>query len=437
MTTEPGSDTAEIPFKTTIDAPESWKRVLAVEIDRIYFDGEYQKNLRLARKQHMRSGFRKGKAPLAMVEQDLGGEVRMDTLEAVVPRAYQAAMVEHKFVPVSDPVMADLSMNDDEPVKVSLTVEIRPELEAKDYDDLPLTPREAALSEGAVEEMLQRLGDSHSVWNHVEREAESGDQLKVDITPRDADGEPDEEKAAKDYTFEIGAEGNFPEFDKAMVAAKVGDERDVTVTYPDDYTNEELRASTVTYKIEVKDVLEKAVPVIDDAFAASLKDGQTLLELRGHIHDELLAEEKKKVDYEAREEIVNLLIERNALDLPPSLVERYLDSNVEQMKQRSLYSGQPMSDEQAAKLHEAGRPQAERSIKAMVILESIRRQEGIEVTEEQIEAKIAEVAESSGFPVDGYREYVKNNGDEERISHEIGDDLAFDFLRSRAKYAEA
>ena len=437
MTTEPGSGAAETPFKMTISAPETWKRVLAVEIDRDYFDGEYQKNLRLARKQHVRAGFRKGKVPLNMVEKDLGGEVRMDTLEAVVPKAYQAAIVEHKFVPVTDPVMDDLSMDDGEPVKISLAVEIRPEIEAKDYDDLPLTPREPALAEGAVEETLQRLSDSRGVWNHVEREAESGDQVKVDITPLDESGQPEEEKAAKDYTFEIGAEGNFPEFDEAMIKAKAGDEREVKVTYPDDYSNEELRGTTVTYKIAVGEVLEKAVPIVDDAFAASLKEGQTLLELRGNIRDELLAEEKKKTEYEAREEIVNLLIERNSVDLPPSLVERYLDSSVEQMKQRSAYMNQPVTDEQLAELRVSGRPQAERSIRAMVILESIRRQEEIKVTEEQIEAKIAEVAESSGFPVDGYREYVKKNGDDERIAHEIGDDLAFDFLQSRAKYVEA
>lgn len=437
MTTEPKSGAAETPYTTTVTAPESWKRVLDVEIDRTYFDGEYQKNLRLARKQHMRPGFRKGKVPLEMVEKDLGGEVRRDTLEAVVPRAYQAAVVEHGLRPITDPVMQDLKMGESEPVKVSLAVEIRPEIEAKDYDDLPLTPREPELAEGVVEETLNRLADSRAVWDAVERPAIAGDQVKVDITPLDEAGEPDDEKAARNYTFEVGAEGNFAEFDEAMTGASIGDDREVTVSYPDDYTSEDLRGRTVTYRIAVNSVNEKSVPVIDDAFAGSLKEGQTLLELRASIRDELLAEETKKVDYDAREEIVDLLVERNPVELPPSLVERYLDSSVEQMKQRSAYMGKPASEDDLAAFRQAGRPQAERSIRAMVILEAIRRKEDIEVSEEMIEAKITEIAEQSGFPVEGYRKYVKQNGDDERIAHEIGDDLVFDLLRARAVYKDA
>lgn len=328
-------------------------------------------------------------------------------------------------------------MGESEPVKVSLAVEIRPEIEAKDYDDLPLTPREPELAEGVVEETLNRLADSRAVWDAVERPAIAGDQVKVDITPLDEAGEPDDEKAARNYTFEVGAEGNFAEFDEAMTGASIGDDREVTVSYPDDYTSEDLRGRTVTYRIAVNSVNEKSVPVIDDAFAGSLKEGQTLLELRASIRDELLAEETKKVDYDAREEIVDLLVERNPVELPPSLVERYLDSSVEQMKQRSAYMGKPASEDDLAAFRQAGRPQAERSIRAMVILEAIRRKEDIEVSEEMIEAKITEIAEQSGFPVEGYRKYVKQNGDDERIAHEIGDDLVFDLLRARAVYKDA
>ena len=437
MTTEPTGAAPESPYKTTVSAPESWKRVLDVEIDRAYFDGEYQKNLRQARRTHIRPGFRKGKVPLDMVEKDLGGEVRMDTLEAVVPRAYQAAIVEHAFMPITDPVMQDLKMDDDAPVKVSLEVEIRPEIEAKDYDDLPLTPREPALAENAVEEMLQRLANDRAVWDAVDRPAAAGDQVKVDITPREEGGEVDEEKIARDYAFEVGAEGNFAEFDEAMTGAAAGDEREVTVTYPDDYTNEALQGRTVAYGIVVNSVNEKTMPEIDDAFAASLKEGQTLLELRAAIRDELLAEETRRVEDAIREEIVDLLVERNPVELPPSLVERYLDSSVEQMKQRSAYMGQPTGDEQIAAFRISARPHAERSLKTMMIIESIRRQEEVEASAERIEAKIAEIAGKSGFPLESYREFVKKNGDEERIAHEVGDDMVFDLLKSRAAWKDA
>ncbi len=434
MTTESDTGAATGPFKLTISEPESWKRIVQVEIDRAYFDDEYGKNLRQARKAHSRPGFRKGKVPLAMVEQDLGGEVRLDTLEKVIPRAYQAAVVEHRFVPVTDPVMDDLSMEDGEPVKVSLAVEIRPELEAADYDDLPLTEREATLPDGAMDETLERLRDSRAAWDQVERAAAAGDRLKVDITPLDDAGEARADDKVEGYDFEVGAEGNLEAFDEALSGAAAGEQHDVTATYPDDYTNEELRGRTVTYRIDVAQVQAKSLPELDDAFAAALKEGQTLLELRAAVRDELMAEEQKKADHELREQIVELLVERNPVELPPSLVDRYLDSSVEEMKQRSAYMGQTLNDEQIAAFRETGRAQAERSIRAMVILESVRRQEEIEVSEEQLTARIDEIAERSGFPPEGYREYVKGNGDDERIKHELGDELTFAFLKSRAKF---
>ncbi|MBU0742718.1 trigger factor [bacterium] len=434
MTTESEAGAPAGPFKLTLSEPETWKRVLQVEIDRDYFEGEYGKNLRQARKGHTRPGFRKGKVPLTMVEQDLGGEVRMDTLEKVVPRAYQAALVEHRFMPVSDPVMDDLHMEEGEPVKISLAVEVRPEIVVRDYDDLPLRQREVALPDGAVDETLERLRDSRAAWDLTESAAASGDRLIVDITPLDDEGRALEEKIAKDYAFVIGAEGNFEAFDEAMTGTQVGDERQVTVTYPADYSSEELRGLTVTYRIVVKGVSAKQVPEFDDAFASSLKEGQTLLELRANIRDELLAEEQKKVDHEIREQIVDLLVERNPFELPPSLISRYLESSVEEMKQRSAYLGKTPTDEQIAAYRETGRPRAERSIKAMVILEAIRKQEDIVVTAEQLAARIDEIAERSGFPVEGYRDYVESNGDDERIRHDLGDELTFAFLRSRAKF---
>jgi len=432
--TETDTGNQDGPFKLTVSEPETWKRVLEVEIDRTYFEDEYAKNLRQARKAHARPGFRKGKVPLTMVEQDLGGEVRMDTLEKVVPRAYQAALVEHKLVPVSDPVMDDLKMEDGEPVKLSLAVEVRPEIEARDYDDLPLKEVEAELPAGAVDETLERLRDSRAAWDPVDRAAAGGDQLKVDITPLDDEGRAQEDKIARDYVFVVGAEGNFEAFDEAMTGTATGDERDVTVTYPDDYTNEELGGQTITYHLVVKEVLEKQSPELDDAFAASLKDGQTLLELRTSIHDELLAEEQKKAEYEVRERIVDLLVERNPVELPPSLVERYLDSSLEEMKQRSAYMNETPTEAQLDAYRETGRPRAERSIKAMVILEAIRRQEDIAPTDAQVTARIDEIAEKSGFPPEGYREYVKSNGDDERIRHDLSDEMTFAFLKSRAKF---
>ncbi len=425
---------ATAPFKTTVESPESWKRVIHVEITADHFQSTYAAKLREARKSHVRPGFRKGKVPMAMVEQDLGGEVRMDTLDALMPKAYQAAMVEHGFWPVSDPQLDDLKMDEGEPVTLDLSVEVRPEVEARDYDDLPLTTRSAELEDDAVDKALERIREGRSTWETVERAAASGDQVRVDITPLDDAGEPEADKLVEGYQFEVGNENNFDVFNEALDGAAVGDDREATVTYPDDYATEELKGRTVTYRLTLREVKERNAPELDDAFASSMEEGQTLLELRKKIRDELMKEAERKVDFETREEIVDKLLERNEVDLPPAMVSEYLDSSVEEMKQRATMYGQTMTAEQIAGYRETAKPDAERTLRAMFVLESIRKQESIEVTDEDVDGRIEEIAAENNFPADSYREYMTKNGEIDRIRHELSETRTFDFLKSRAKF---
>ena len=430
------TDTAQSPFTLSVQAPETWKRVIGVSIDRAWFDGEYARNLGAARRGHARPGFRKGKVPLAMVEKDLGGEVRMETVEQVLPRAYRAAVLEHKLVPVADPELTDLKLEEQGPVLMELSVEVRPDVVARDYLELPLVRNEVKLADGAVDEALEGLREGRAVWEHVERTAAPGDRLKTDIVPEATDGEPEPAGPVRDYVFELGAEGNFAEFDAELTGAAAGDERRVTVTYPGDYGNERVRGRTVSYLVTVKDVQARRLPDLDDAFAAAVKEGQTLLELRLALRDELLAGETRRAEQLERERIVDLLIERNPVEPPPSLVEEYLTAGVNEMKQRSAYLGRPVDEQDEQRYRESGRTWAERALKAMLILEAIRRQEEIAVTPQDVEARIAAIAAENGFPADDYLAYVRQHHEDERIEQDLAEQKAFDFLRARAAYRQ-
>lgn len=430
------TDTAQSPFTLSVQAPETWKRVIGVSIDRAWFDGEYARNLGAARRGHARPGFRKGKVPLAMVEKDLGGEVRMETVEQVLPRAYRAAVLEHKLVPVADPELTDLKLEEQGPVLMELSVEVRPDVVARDYLELPLVRNEVKLADGAVDEALEGLREGRAVWEHVERTAAPGDRLKTDIVPEATDGEPEPAGPVRDYVFELGAEGNFAEFDAELTGAAAGDERRVTVTYPGDYGNERVRGRTVSYLVTVKDVQARRLPDLDDAFAAAVKEGQTLLELRLALRDELLAGETRRAEQLERERIVDLLIERNPVEPPPSLVEEYLTAGVNEMKQRSAYLGRPVDEQDEQRYRESGRTWAERALKAMLILEAVRRQEEIAVTPQEVEARIAAIAAENGFPAEDYLAYVRQHHEDERIEQDLAEQKAFDFLRARAAYRQ-
>jgi trigger factor len=361
----------------------------------------------------------------------------MDTIDQVLPMAYRAAVIEHALVPVADPELTDLKMDDDAPVILKLTVQVRPEVEPKDYENLELVQRSTELAPGAVDEALERLRDGRATWETVTRPAEVGDRLKGDITPMDDAGAPKEDETVKDYQFEVGAEGNFAAFDEALTGTSTGDVREITVTYPDDYAHDALRGRTATYRVTVGEIEAKVLPELDDAFASKLKDGQTLLELRTLLRDNLQKEAEQKAEQAGREEIVDKLVAANPVDLPPALVDDYLKQGVEEMRQRSAYMGRPLTDEAAARYMKDSRPYAERSLKGMLILEAIRRKESIRVDDEAINAKIEARAAEYGFPAEKYREYMKQGGELERLAHELADELTFDFLRSRAQFKDA
>lgn len=437
MTDQTSAKENHSPYSIQVTAPESWKRQIKVNVDQRFFDGEYAKNLREARKKHARPGFRKGKVPMGMVEKDLGGEVRMQTLDDIIPKAYETAMVEHKLHPVSDPVLENMKMDEGEPIELDLSVEVRPQIEPVGYNELPLTERKAELPDGAVDEIMERLRESRAVWEKVDRPANDGDRANIDITPLSETGEADPAKKVENYAFEVGADGNFDEFNAALKGAVAGDHREITVTYPDDYFTAELKGKTMSYQLEVREVAEKILPTLDDAFAANLLDGQTLLELRAKTRTELQNEEDEKVKQEINDEVLDLLIERNPVDLPPSLVNQYLDAGVKDFKSRAEGMGREVGDAEMAAYREGGRETAKKSLKAMLITEAIRRHEKIEVGLEQINKHLDKIAQENGFPAEEYRDYMARSGQIERLAHDLAEQMTLDLIKSRAVFGPA
>jgi trigger factor len=420
------------PFSIEISEPRQWKRVIGVTIQREHFDSEYSRRLGREIKTFERPGFRKGKAPRQMVEQVRGDHVRAETLESLVPQAFKAAMVEHELLPLTDPELRDLRFEDGEPITFDLHVEVRPRVTAQDYDDLPLKRREVAVSTEGVDEVLERLRESRAIWQAVDRPGQTGDQLTVDLE-RLGETDPDSESEPRpDQKMVLGAEHNLSEFNEQLAGAVVGDVREIEVPYPDDYPNPDLAGRRIRFRCSVKEVGEKILPDLDDAFAAQVAEGRTLLELRGEIRRQLERDAAERIDREVEEQIVERLIERHDVEVPPSLVEQYLNSSVEELHARNLQVGRQISEEDDRQFRELTRPVAERVLRGMFIMEAIRRQEGIQVTDEEIDDRIAEIARENGFDLEKYREYAARGSEREKIRHGLEERKAFDFLLSRA-----
>jgi trigger factor len=237
--------------------------------------------------------------------------------------------------------------------------------------------------------------------------------------------------------MEVGAETNFPAFNEQITGTREGQEAQITVTYPEDYTQKALSGRTITFQCLVKEVQQKILPELNDAFSSRLREGETLLELRQRIREDLLQEEKRRVRRELEEQLVDALIERNDVSVPPSLVENYIKSGLEELHGRNVQLGRPVSQEEDDHYRKVTQPVAERVMKGMFIMEAIRKQEGITVSDEDVEEHISEVARENNFDLQKYREFAAQGSERDRIVHALEERKTFDFLLSRAKFKKA
>jgi trigger factor len=425
------------PFQIEVEAPEPRQRVLKVVVPRAYFDREYKERLVAATKSYSRPGFRQGKTPAALVEQELGDRLKAETFEEVVPQAFRSAVVAHDLAPVTDPKLENLSFEADQPITFDLVIEVRPRVEAKDYENLPLQEEQARVADEEVDAVLARLRESHAIYEAVARPAVAGDRLTVDLVPLGEDGEPDLERRAEGQQLILGAEQNLPAFNSGLVGVEAGAECDLDVSYPDDYPNEALAGKTIRFRCNVTEVAGEQLPELNDAFASQFEEGQTLLELRGKIRAQLLAEAGARISRNLEEQLIDRLIERHDVAVPPALVEQYVTSGIEQLKGRSLQEGRQLTEEQEREYRDLTAPIARRVLAGMFIMEAIRRQEGITVDDAEIEDRIVEIAAEHQFDLEQYRQYVNQGDEREKIRHGLAERKTYDFLLSRADVTAA
>jgi len=421
------------PISTVIESPEPWKRVVKARIDRSHFDQEYSNRLKKAAKSHHKPGFRKGRTPRAVVEKEMGDLIRTETVEALVPRAWMAALMEHKLAPVNDPTLENLDFGEEGPLKFDLVVEVRPEIELGDIDGLSVKRREAEVADKDVDQVLDRLRESRAVYEKVDRASSKDDQVLLDLIPAGPEGDFPEEGKILDQRFILGSPNNMAAFNEELLDCSAEQEKTVTVQYPSDHPNEGLKGRSMVFRCRIKEIAAKSVPDLDNEFAGAVAEGKTLKDLRDDIRADLEKESAKRIEQEMDRQVQTELVDRHDVSLPPSMVSRYLASGLEDMHKRNAQLGRPESGEEDREYLEAGKPHAEMALKAMLIFEEVRKKEDIKVTVEDVDERIEELALENGFDVDRYREFVNSGDEKERIEYDLLERRTYDFLLSRAE----
>jgi trigger factor len=374
-------------------------------------------------------GFRKGKVPPEMVVQRLGRQtVLTQALESSLGDWYERAMVESGVNPVGDPKL-DLSDLPEEgkPLRFSIEVAVRPGAELGDYKGIEVGRAEPEVPAEAVDTEINRLREGFASLNPVEREAKEGDVVLIDYEGK-IDGEPFEGGTARDYLLELGEGRVLPELEKGLEGAKPGEERAVSVPFPDDYPAEEVAGKNAEFDVKVKEVREKELPELNDDFASEASEFDTLDELREDISERIREILDGQVAERFREDALDAVVAKSKVDLPDSVI----DARAEEMWRRVERSLRRQGMEPDNYLQMQGktkeemiaqaRPDAEQALKREAVLEAVADAEGIEITEEdELEAlQIPPGHEDHGHPEpeDALKE-IRESGREELLKQEL------------------
>ena len=370
---------------------------VVVELDKELMESGVNKAYMKARKSIMIPGFRKGKAPRKMIESMYGAHVFYeDGLEEIFPQIYDFAIASQDFKAIGRPTLKDMQIGDDNIVTLTLTTEVYPEVTLGQYKGLEVEKAEAEVSDAQVQAELDRMAENVASTETVERPAQMGDTVNIDFEGFD-NGVPFDGGKGENHDLKLGSGSFVPGFEDQLVGMSAGEEKDIDITFPEDY-HKDLAGKAVVFHVKVNKVTVTIVPEQDDEFAKDVSSFETLEELKADIRAKAIEEQEKQIQSAFETAAVEKAAENTTVDMPEALVERELDSQMDRFAYQLQMSGYSM--EQYAKMmggdvntmRKAFRPTAEKQAKISVTLEKIVEVEGITVSDEEIAAEIDSLA---------------------------------------------
>ena len=385
---------------------------VVVEIDKELMETGINKAYLKARKNIMVPGFRKGKATRKMIESLYGAHVFYeDGLEEIFPEVYDFSVAKQEGLKaIGRPSLTDMKINDDGTVTLTLTTEVYPEVTLGQYKGLEVEKAEATVTDEQVEAELNRMAENVASTETVDGSAQMGNTANIDFEGFE-DGVPFEGGKGENHDLKLGSGSFVPGFEEQIVGMSAGEEKDINITFPENY-HADLAGKAVVFHVKVNKVTETVVPAMDDEFAKDVSEFDTLDALKADIRAKAMERAQKNIQNEFETACIAKAAENTTVELPNALVERELDTQMERFAYQLQMGGYSM--EQYAKMmggdvktmRNAFRPAAEKAAKESVTLEKIAEVENIAVTDEEIAAEIESLAKQYDLTVEKVKEMV-------------------------------
>ncbi len=382
-------------------------------------------------------GFRKGKAPMQLVERQYGSAIFYeDAFNELVPEIYDEAIRENKVEAVSKPEIDIVQMEKGKELIFTAVVETKPEVELGKYKGIEIKKIEYTTSDKDIEHELGHMAERNARLVTIEdRPVEKGDITTIDFDGS-IDGVQFDGGKAENHELEIGSNTFIPGFEDQIIGMKLEEERDIKVKFPEDYFSKDLAGRDAVFKVKLHEIKKKELPKIDDEFAKDVSEFDTLEELKNSIKEKLDTENAEKAKYETEEAAIKIVCDNTKLDIPNGMIEMEIDNMMKDMETRLSYQGLNLTQylqimgKTEEDIRSNFKEQAEKSVKSRLVLEAIVKAEKIEVTPDEVTDKVKEMAKQYGRKEE---ELLENAQLKDYISESLKTEKAIDFIVKNAK----
>ena len=381
--------------------------VVAADVFEAACEKSYRKNVRNINIQ----GFRQGKAPRKIIEKLYGPEIFYDdAMNECIPDAYEAAVAEAGLKVVSQPSITEVDVKDGE-FLFTAVVYVKPEVSVKDYKGIEAEKEEVAVSAEDVEAELARMQTRNARQVSVEREAKKGDIVNLDFEGF-VDGVAFEGGKGEKFDLELGSGMFIPGFEEQLEGKNVGDECDVNVTFPEEYNEKSLAGKPAVFKCKINEIKENQKPELDDEFAKAVSEFDTIAELKADIEKKMVESKQSSADTAFQERVMDKVIENMEAEIPDAMVETQLDRVAEDFSYRLAMQGMEfesylkMTGMTMEQFRSVFAPQALRQVKIRLALEKIAELEGMDITEEDLNAEFDKLADNNKMDIAKVKELL-------------------------------
>ncbi|MCY8718002.1 trigger factor [Bacillus sp. S10C12M] len=407
--------------------------VLTVEVDAETFKTALDDAFKKVVKQVSIPGFRKGKIPRGLFEQRFGVEaLYQDALDILLPVEYPKAVEEAGIEPVDRPEIDVEKIEKGESLIFTAKVTVKPEVKLGEYKGLGIEKDDTAVTDEDVQNELKALQERQAELVVKEEGAvEEGNTVVLDFEGF-VDGEAFEGGKAENYSLEVGSGSFIPGFEDQLIGLEAGAEKDVEVTFPEEYHAEELAGKPAVFKVKIHEIKAKELPELDDEFAKDIdEEVETLAELTEKTKKRLEEAKENEADAKLREELVLKASENAEIDVPQAMIDTELDRMLKEFEQRLQMQGMNLelytqfSGQDEAALKEQMKEDAEKRVKSNLTLEAIAKAENLEVSDEEVDAELSKMAEAYNMPVENIKQAI---GSTDAMKEDLKVRKAIDFL---------